>query len=123
MKQLWVKITAERLQSFRFAFNGILGFFRQEPNAKMHLIATMLVLAAVLYFPVSGMELALLVIVAGAVWVSELFNTVVERIMDFVAPEYHPKVEFIKDLSAGAVLLSALTALVTGAIIFIPKIF
>lgn len=112
-----------RLLSFRYALNGLLKFFQQEHNAWIHLAATVVVFILALYFHVQGGELIALVVVAGMVWVAETFNTVIERIMDMVSPEQHPAVEFIKDLSAGAVLLSALTATVTGAIVFIPKIF
>lgn len=112
-----------RWRSLCFAVNGIYQFFRQEPNARLHFIATVLLLAAAGYFPVSHGEKIALVIVTGSVWVAEAFNTAIERIMDLVSPEYRPETAFIKDLSAGAVLLSAVTALVTGAIVFIPKIF
>ena len=64
-----------------------------------------------------------LIIVIGFVWVAEFFNTAIERIMDFISPGQHPEVRFIKDMSAGAVLLAALTAAITGGIIFIPEIF
>jgi diacylglycerol kinase (ATP) len=110
-------------KSFRFAFNGIYQFFQQEPNARLHLIATVLLLVIAWYFQVSNAEKIALVIVTGGVWVAEAFNTVIEKIMDLISPERRPEVAFIKDLSAGAVLLSALTALITGAIVFIPKIF
>jgi diacylglycerol kinase len=112
-----------RLLSIRYALNGLWKFFREEHNAWIHLIATITVFAFAFYFNIRGGELIALVVVAGMVWIAETFNTVVEKIMDHITPERHPAVEFIKDLSAGAVLLSAITALITGAIVFIPKIF
>ncbi|MEO5564319.1 MAG: diacylglycerol kinase family protein [Chitinophagaceae bacterium] len=112
-----------RINSIGFACKGIIKFFQQEPNAWIHLFATLLLFTAVIYFKVQGSELLALVIVAGMVWVAEAFNTAVEKIMDFISPEYHPKVGFIKDLSAGAVLLAAITAAITGTIVFIPKLF
>jgi diacylglycerol kinase (ATP) len=57
------------------------------------------------------------------VWVAEIFNTVIEQVMDFISPTYHPQVAFIKDLAAGAVLISAVIAAITGLIVFIPKFF
>jgi diacylglycerol kinase (ATP) len=111
-----------RLLSIRYALNGLWKFFRQEHNAWIHLAATIIVLTLIIYFNIRGGDLIALVVVAGMVWVAEAFNTVVEKIMDHISPERHPSVEFIKDLSAGAVLLSAITALLTGAIVFIPKI-
>jgi len=72
---------------------------------------------------VSHNEIISLIIVTGFVWVAEIFNTAIEKIMDFIAPGYHPEVKRIKDLAAAAVLVAAFIALVTGALIFIPKLF
>jgi len=111
-----------RLNSFGFAFNGLFAFFRQEPNAWLHLIATLTVFIAAWYFNLSFYEVIALIIVTGSVWVAEIFNTAIERIMDFISTEKNPDIKFIKDLAAFGVLLSALTAMVTGAFIFIPKL-
>jgi diacylglycerol kinase (ATP) len=114
---------ASRLASFRYAMNGIRRFLKEEPNAWIHLAATLTLLVAIVYFRITGTELVALVIVTGIVWVAEAFNTVVEKIMDFISPAYHPQVGLIKDISAGAVLISAIVAVITAAVIFIPKIF
>jgi diacylglycerol kinase (ATP) len=111
-----------RLSSFGYAFNGLHAFFKQEPNARIHLIATVAAMAAAIYFRVSVIELVALVIVTGLVWIAEIFNTAIERIMDFISMEKNADIQFIKDLAACGVLLSAITAVVTGAIIFIPKL-
>ena len=112
-----------RLSSFGFAFSGLVAFFRQEHNAWIHLIATLTVFMAAWYFDLSLYEIIALIIVTGFVWAAEIFNTAIERIMDFISTEKNSKIKFIKDLSACGVLLSAITAMVTGAIIFIPKLF
>jgi diacylglycerol kinase len=113
----------ERANSFRFAWNGIYKFFVQEHNARIHLAATIIVFIATGYFRISRSEMILLIIVTGFVWTAEIFNTAIEKIMDFISPEYHPEVKCIKDLAAAAVLVAAFIALVTGAFIFIPKFF
>ena len=113
----------ERANSFRFAGEGVYNFFANEHNAWIHLAATITVFIAALCFRVSRMEMISLVIVTGFVWSAEIFNTVIEKIMDFVSPELHPEIKLIKDLAAAGVLLAAFTAVVTGAIIFIPKFF
>ena len=123
MKQQQQFFLRSRLKSFGFAFNGLLIFFKQEPNARIHLIATLTVFIAAVYFNVSFIEVIALVIVTGFVWVAEIFNTVIERIMDYVSTEKSSAIKFIKDLAACGVLLSAMTAMVTGALIFIPKLF
>lgn len=111
-----------RASSFRFAWEGIYKFFAQEHNAWIHLTATIMVFILSWWFKVSRNEMISLVIVTGFVWAAEIFNTAIEKIMDFVAPEHHPDIKFIKDLAAAAVLVAAFIALVTGAFIFIPKI-
>jgi len=86
-------------------------------------VATLIVFAASIFFDVSNVEMVALIIVTGFVWAAEIFNTVAERIMDFISTERNSKIELIKDMAAGAVLVAAITALVTGAIVFIPKLF
>jgi diacylglycerol kinase (ATP) len=111
-----------RGKSFVFAGAGILRFFRAEHNAWIHLGATCVVVVLSLVFHVSRMEAIALVFSVAFVWIAEMLNTAIEKIMDLVSPEYHPKVKVIKDVAAGAVLVAAVAALIAGAIIFIPKI-
>jgi len=112
-----------RASSLGFAWEGLLSFFRRETNAWIHLASTLAVCVLAVYCRVSLTEVIALVIVTGFVWVAELFNTVVEKIMDFISSQRNPDIKIIKDLAAGGVLLSAVTALITGTIIFIPKLF
>jgi diacylglycerol kinase len=113
----------KKIDSMRYAWNGIIKFVALEPNARIHLVATTILCGAIVYFKIRGNELLALIIVAGFVWVAEAFNTAVEAIMDFISPQHHPKVGLIKDISAGAVLLAVFTALITAAIVFFPKLF
>jgi diacylglycerol kinase len=110
-----------RLKSFSFAWSGIRDFILNEHNARIHLVATVCVIVAGVVFRVSIIEAAVLAIVTGSVWVLEMLNTCIEQIMDFIHPEEHPGIKIIKDLAAGAVLVAALTAVVVGLLIFIPK--
>jgi diacylglycerol kinase (ATP) len=122
MKQKTVSFQS-RFNSFGFAIKGIAKFFLQEPNAWIHLVVTIIVFMAAVFFGVTNIEMILLVIVTGFVWVAEIFNTAVENVMDFISTERNSKIEFIKDLAAGGVLVSAITAIITGAVVFIPKLF
>jgi len=97
-------------------------FFFEEQNAVLHLLATVTVGIMIIFFKISGAELLALVMVTGGVWITELINTAIEKIMDHLSPEQHPRVKYIKDLAAAAVLVAAAVALITGAIIFIPKL-
>lgn len=112
----------DRIRSLYYAMTGVLVFIREEHNARIHLVATIAVAVAAYAVRVSWGEAAALTIVIGLVWITEMLNTCVERMMDFVHPEEHPSVKFIKDLAAGAVLAAAVTAVLVGLLIFIPKL-
>lgn len=111
-----------RIKSFKYAFAGIINFFKAEHNALIHLLATSAVLILAIVLHVSGMEIIVLVFAIGFVWVAELFNTAIEKIMDFVSTEQNPDIKLIKDLSAAAVLVAACVAIAVGCFVFIPKL-
>jgi len=113
----------KRANSFSYAVDGILRFLRTEHNAWIHLAVTIGVIALIVAYGVSGFEAVLLMFSIGFVWTAEIFNTCIEKMMDFISTERHPQIQLIKDMSAGAVLVAAITAAVIGSIIFIPKIF
>jgi diacylglycerol kinase (ATP) len=110
-----------RFRSFRYAFAGIRDFLSSQHNAWIHLMGTIVVIFLAVGFRVTNSEAIALTFAVGFVWVSELFNTAIEKIMDFILVEKNPKIKIIKDLSAAAVLVAAITALVAGCIVFIPK--
>ena len=87
-----------------------------------HLMATFVVIALAFVFPLSGTEVILLVLVTGLVWITEMINTAIEKTMDLISEERKPEIKFIKDLAAASVLVAVVVALVTGCIIFIPKL-
>lgn len=111
-----------RAKSFQFAWQGIAAFLRKEHNAWLHCIATIGVMVAAALLPLSKTELMALVFAIAFVWVAEIFNTCIEHIMDFISIDKKPEIKFIKDLAAGGVLIAAITALIVGAIIFLPKL-
>jgi diacylglycerol kinase (ATP) len=112
----------DRMRSLYHAMTGILEFIREEHNAQIHIAGTIVVGVAAYVVRVSYMEAVALAVVTGGVWITEMLNTCIERIMDFVHPEEHSRIRFIKDLAAGAVLVAAVTAVVVGLLIFIPKV-
>jgi diacylglycerol kinase (ATP) len=111
-----------RMKSFAYAWSGIRSFFHTEPNARLHLASTSLVIIAAILVGVDRREAVVLVFAMGFVWVTEIINTAIEKAMDFISGDYHPAIKTVKDLAAGAVLVASVTALVAGLIIFIPKI-
>ena len=111
-----------RARSFNYAFDGIKNFFRQEHNARIHMVATTVVIVLSFVLSVSAMEAVALVFTVGLVWVAEIFNTAIEKMADFISAEKDPVIKTIKDLSAAAVLIAAVIAVITGCFIFIPKL-
>ncbi|MGV3609993.1 MAG: diacylglycerol kinase family protein [Fluviicola sp.] len=113
---------SERLKSFKYAFEGLRTLFMEEHNARIHAIGAVLAIVLGFALKVSLNEWIALVIVMGLVFICELFNTSLEALANFVSPEKHPQIKKVKDLAAAAVLMSAFSALITGIIIFTPKI-
>ena len=107
---------------FRSAVDGMVKFFSSEHNALLHLIATIMVISLAVVTHVSKLEVIFLVWATGFVWMAELFNTAIEKIMDYISIERTPEIKFIKDVAAAAVLVAAIVAFITGCIIFIPKL-
>ena len=112
----------KQAKSFAYAFAGIGKFVAGERHAKVHLGATILVALISLVLGVSAHEGIELLFVVGLVWIVEMINSSLEKLIDFITPHHYPQLAFVKDVAAGAVLLAALIAFVTGLLIFIPKI-
>ena len=111
-----------RLKSFRFAFSGILSLLKNEHNARIHILAAAVALAAGIILKINIQEWCLLIIIIGLVFITELFNTSLETISDAVDPEWNEKIRKAKDYAAAAVLISVIAAVIIGALIFIPGI-
>ncbi len=114
------KFLAARLRSFGFALAGLGYAIRQEGNARVHLLATVLVVAAGLGLGVSRLEWAALAAAIGLVWVAELLNTALEILCDYVEPEKAEPIRRAKDVAAAGVLVAALAAAGIGALVFWP---
>lgn len=114
--------TRNRVQSFSYAFKGIASMLKSEPNARIHFLATVCVVILGILFKISTFEWISVVVVIGLVFLSELFNTAIEKLADVVDPEWNIKIGQVKDMSAGAVLVSALISIIVGCLVFIPKI-
>lgn len=113
---------AKRLKSFTYAFNGLRILLLEEHNSRIHLTAAICVVAAGILFHISPLEWVAVIFAIGMVFSGEIFNSAIEDLADVVCPERDERIKKVKDLSAAAVLVSAITALVIGLIIFIPKL-
>ena len=110
------------IRSFRYAGRGVYSLFRYENNARIHLIACILVIIAGVFFKISATEWCFISIQIGLVWSAEAVNTAIEKLADVVSPEYHAAIKDVKDIAAAGVLILAISAVIVGGIIFIPKI-
>ena len=112
-----------RLESFKYAFNGFRTLFLEEHNARIHLFIALIIIFAGFYYDLSNIEWLFIILCIGLVFFAELVNSSIENIADFVSPEKHTSIKKVKDLAAAAVLTSAITSVIVGLIIFLPKIF
>lgn len=113
----------ERSNSFTYAWSGIKSLLRTEHNSWIHLFLTIVAFALGFVLHINSGEFIALFMAMTLVWMAELFNTAIEKAMDFISKEKHPQIKLIKDLAAAAVLIAAMAALVIGGLIFIPKLF
>lgn len=111
-----------RIKSVGFALKGMFLLIRTESSIKIQVFITLLVTAAGFYFNISSFEWMMQVLAIGMVLGIEGMNTAVEKIADFIQPEFDPKIGFIKDIAAGAVLFVSLASAIIGLIIYLPKI-
>ena len=116
-----VSTGARIVRSFGFAFEGLATLARTQPNFRIHVVAAVLALVLGVVLRLSTVEMALLVLTVGTVLVVEALNTCLETLCDLVSPTYHPLVKKCKDVSAAAVLISALAAVGVAALLFLPR--
>lgn len=111
----------KRINSFKYAFEGIVTTFKSEMNMKIHIIIMIMVIIAGIVLKLNILEWKICIILFSLVIAGELFNTAIEAVVDMIMPEFHPKAKIAKDAAAGGVLILALGAAIVGLVIFIPK--
>ena len=107
-------------QSFTDAFHGLKYAFQNEQNFRVQTTVAIIVLGLAAIFPLKQWETILIVIMILVVLVTELLNTALERFTDLLKPRLHHYVGVVKDVMAGAVLLTSLGAVIIGLFIFLP---
>jgi diacylglycerol kinase (ATP) len=110
------------IRGFGFAFKGIGYATKTQINFRIHLVASLTAALLGYALKVSNIECIWIIFCMALVLAAELFNTAIEVLTDLVSPGYNEKAGHAKDIAAGAVLVTAIFALVTGTIIFLPKI-
>lgn len=111
------------LRSFRYAGNGILLVIRGEQNFVVHIFAAVLAIALALFFRMTLLECVLVLVLIAMVFVAEIINTVVEKILDVLHPDQHPAIKNAKDMMAGVVLIVALVAFIIGVALYGPYLW
>lgn len=114
---------AKFLTGFVYAFRGLWHALRTQRNMRVHLAFAILVTIAGILLHISAVEFALLYVAIAGVFIAEMFNTVIEICVDLAQPEYHPLARTAKDVAAGAVLLSAMLAVVIGIFVLGPHLW
>lgn len=110
------------LRSFRYAGRGVGQALRRENNFRYHLLATVGTLVVGWLTGFTRIEWCIVLMLIGMVYAAEIFNTAIEKLMDKLHPDLDPDVGMIKDLAAGAVLITSITAAVVGTLILIGKL-
>lgn len=113
----------ERFHSFRHGMNGMKIIFRYEHNFRIHCLLASIVVFAGIFAGLKETEWLAILIVSGLVFISEIFNSAIEYMADYVSPGYSELIKKVKDITAAAVLISAIISVITGILIFYPKIF
>lgn len=110
------------IKSFGYAVSGITYAIKTQNNLRIHLFIIVIVGFAGWYFKLTAGEWLCILVTIGLVLATELINTAIELLVDLVSPHFNAKAGKVKDIAAGAVLVTAFIAVIVGAIIFIPKL-
>ncbi len=112
-----------RARSFRHAFAGWGYALHTQPNTWIHAAFTVAVILAGVWLRISAVELAIIILTIALVWAAELVNTAIESLVDLTSPDHHPLAKASKDTAAGAVLVMAVAAILTGLLILGPPLW
>ena len=112
----------ERIKSISYATRGAYLLITTEASIKVQLVIGIIMTFAGFYFQISTTEWLLQILAIGLVMSIEGINTAIEAIADFIHPEKHEKIGFIKNIAAGAVFIASIAAVLAGLIIYLPKI-
>ena len=112
-----------RIKSVGFALRGALLLIRTEASIQVQVFIAIVMTAAGFYFDISNTEWIVQILTIALIMGTEGLNTAIEKVADYIQPEFDKKIGIIKDVSAGAVMLVSIAATIIGFIIYLPKIF
>jgi len=108
--------------SVKHAFEGVVYTLKTQPNFRVHIFFAILAVSLGFIFSISRAEWAVIIFVIGLVLVAEMVNTSIESVVDLLTDKYHISAKIAKDVAAGMVLVTAVIAVFTGLLIFLPYI-
>lgn len=111
-----------RIKSLKFAIKGVWLLISTEHSIMVQLAIAVMVTFLGWWLDISTTEWIFQIFAIGLILVAESLNTCIEKLCDFVHTDYNKKIGFIKDIAAGAVTFAAVTAIIIGLIIYLPKI-
>ena len=109
------------LESFNYAFQGLVYVFQRQRNIRVHVTIAIVVLLGALFFDLTRLELVAVLFAITLVLLAEMLNTAIEAVVDLVTSSFDPKAKIAKDVAAGAVLVAAVNALVVAYFVFADK--
>ncbi len=122
-RQFSWQVASSLFVSFRYAWAGIVYSFQTQRNFRIHVSVCTLVITLSIFLKLSAVEIAVIGITSGLVLALELINTAIESLVDLTVKQtYHELAKIAKDCAAGAVLVSALVAILVGGILLIPPL-
>lgn len=110
------------IKSFACAFDGLKDCLLHEKNFRIQYVIALLVIIAGLFFSLTAIEWMIIFVCFGVVLSFEIINSAIEKLCDLVCPDFNLTIKKVKDMSASAVLFSAIISFIIGCIIFLPKI-
>lgn len=119
---MWNTYLGKRIKGFKYATKGAWMLLRYEASIQVQAVIAILVTIAGFYYDISATEWIFQTLAIGLVMSIEGLNTAAEEIANFIHPDIHDKIGYIKDVAAGAVFFAAVAAIVVACIIYIPKI-
>lgn len=111
------------VRSFLHAVNGVIFVIRTQRNARIHVGMAVVVMVVGVWLGLERHDWAILAITIGAVLVGETINTAVEALVDLLSPQFHEQAKVAKDVSAGAVLLLSIAAIIVGLLVLGPPLW
>jgi len=117
-----IKTSKKIIKSFKDAIKGVFYIFKTQRNFRIQVVCFVIATSIAFILRLSFTEIAIIIFAGGLVMVGEMINTGLETLVDLINPDYHPLAGRIKDIVAGAVLVSSVIAVIIGIIIFLPAI-